>query len=142
MRIPVLRGTIVTVLLAASVGGQLLAAAPAAAATGSPDLTVALSATPNPVDQGSTLTYTMQVSNSSTEQCRKGYPEPICIVQGRSVTSVAARLTIPSGMAYWYSTPDHGFVCQLDASGASVTCTGGSLAMDDTATIQVRTNTT
>jgi hypothetical protein len=142
MRIPVFRGAIATVLLTGALAGQLLAAAPAAAATGSPDLTVALSATPNPVDQGSTLTYTIQVSNSSTEQCRSSYPEPICVILGRAVTGVATNLTIPAGTVYQSSTPDHGFACRLDSSGASLACTGGSLAMDDLATIQVRTQPT
>jgi len=136
MRIPVFRGAIVTVLLAGAMVGQSLTAAPAAAA-GLPDLTVAISATPNPVDAGETLTYTMQVSNSSTEQCRKAYPEPICIVSGRAVNGVAANLTIPAGAHFQSSSPDHGFACKLDTSGVNLACTGGNLGMDDTATIQV-----
>jgi hypothetical protein len=137
MRIPLFRSAIVTVLLAATTAGQLMSAAPAAAAIGAPDLTVALSATPNPVAAGEVITYTAQVSNSSTEQCRATYPEPICTVYGRSVTGVAMSLTIPAGATYQAGSGNHGFVCPSSASG-SVTCTGGSLAMDDLATVTIQ----
>jgi CARDB/Domain of unknown function DUF11 len=143
MRIPLFRGAITTALLAAALAGQSLAATPAAAATGAPDLTVALGATPNPVDQGGTLTYSMLVSNSSTEtNCRTINSEPICTILGRAVSGVAATLTLPSGTIFQSYTADHAFACRPDPSGASLACTGGSLAMDDSASIQVRTQPT
>lgn len=143
MRIPLFRGGIVTALLAAAFAGQSLAAAPVAAATGSPDLTVVLRGTPNPVDQGGALTYSMEVSNTSTEtNCRNVNSEPICTILGRAVTGAAATLTLPSGIIFQSYTADHSFVCRPDPSGASLACTGGSLAMDDSATIQVRTQPT
>jgi hypothetical protein len=127
------KGSIASFLLAATVAGSFLGVEPAAAATGSPDLSVTLSAAPNPVLVNGAITYTIGVGNSSLEKCNSAYPEPICTFFGRAVNNATVSMSVPPGASVRSSTGDHNFSCSWTST--AVTCTGGSLAMDDWATL-------
>jgi len=139
MRFGSLKRVGVSVMLAVAVAVPVVGVQPAAAfvSNGPPDLTVHMSASPNPVLESYALTYTVLVGNVSTESCRPSSSEPICLQSGRPAGNVAVTVTIPSGaMYYWAETDYHGFTCPTGlSSGPSVTCTGGYLRVDDWATL-------
>src|SRR5262245_3939546 len=127
-------------MAAAAALGPLASAQPAAAMVlnGLPDLSVRLTAAPNPVSASGAVTYTLEVNNSSTEKCNKNYPEPTCNTFGQAVSGVAVVLSLPAGARYQSGGGDHGFVCSATSSGSTVTCTGGSLGVDEWATVTIK----
>jgi uncharacterized repeat protein (TIGR01451 family) len=127
----------IVLAFAAGLGGAI---GTAEAAPGPPDLALAMSAAPTTVQPGGTITYNLTVSNSSVEKCTKAWPEPVCSQHGRAVSGVVVQLSMPSGTTYQSGTGDHGFTCA--AGGSTVTCSGGSLAMDDYAAITIKLNAT
>src|SRR5215471_14881272 len=88
-----------TFMAAAAALAPLASAQPAAAMVlnGLPDLTVRLTAAPNPVYASGAVTYTLDVNNSSTEKCNQNYPEPTCNTFGQAVSGVTVALTLPTG---------------------------------------------
>jgi hypothetical protein len=122
--------------------GALATSTPAAAAIirGKPDLTVSFAgATPNPATPVGLVTYTVYVSNSSVEQCNQAWPEPICTIQGGPASGVSVVFTLPAGASFQGGSGDHGFWCPPNVSTGPMTCTGGTLAIDDAATLSIRT---
>ena len=93
--------------------------APAAAA----DLSVSKSDSPDPVNVGSTLTYTITVKNNGPQ----------------SAQSVKLVDTLPGGLTYLSTTTSRG---SCSRSGAVVTCQLGTLASGATATIKICVKTT
>jgi hypothetical protein len=138
MKISSVKALLVCGVVAATAATPFVAVSPAAAAAGPPDLTVSASASPNTVAPYGAFTLTTYVSNSSKETCHTlANGEDVCTSFGRAVSGVTVTATIPSGVSYWGGTGDHGFYCPAQPSGSVVTCTGGSLAMDDTATLHL-----
>ena len=79
------------------------------------DLSVAMTATPNPVPVGATLTYAISVTNLGSA----------------SATSVIVADTLPAGVRLLTASPG------CTSSGANITCTAGSLAPAQTAAFTV-----
>jgi hypothetical protein len=105
---------------------SLVLPASAAAQTGfdvRPDLSVAVSASPNPVPAGTLVTYTLAVRNG----------------QGGGFFATASGVRVvhnlPSGIGFQSASGDRGFTCGFAAP--AVTCTGGILPSQATATINV-----
>jgi hypothetical protein len=117
--------------------GLVVAARPAAAAPGPPDLSVTMTASPNPVAPNGYITYALKVYNTPTERCEVYRGEDRCIFYGRNLSGVVVDFAVPVGARYWYATADHGFSCAAQ-SAALVRCVNGSLLMDDQATITIR----
>jgi hypothetical protein len=137
MRISSVKALLVSGVVAATAATPFVAVTPAAAAAGPPDLTVSASASPNSVAPYGAFALTTYVSNSSKETCHTlANGEDVCTFFGKAVSGVTVTLTIPAGATYWNGTADHGFYCPAP-SGSVVTCTGGNLAMDDTATLHL-----
>jgi len=88
------------------------------------DLQVAVSAAPDPVGSGETLTYQVVVSNLST---------------GNAAGGVVTVATLPSGISFSSASP----AGSCSASGAQVTCNVGSIAAggNTTTTLQTVSNT-
>jgi uncharacterized repeat protein (TIGR01451 family) len=83
------------------------------------DLAIAVSGAPNPVQSGSTVTYTIPVTNTATDP---------------AVNPVVTD-TLPAGITFGAASGD-GWACS--GSGNTVTCTASVLAAGSTATITVR----
>jgi uncharacterized repeat protein (TIGR01451 family) len=90
-----------------------------ASATSS-DLAIVKTATPNPVTEGTPLTYTLTVTNNGPA----------------SATNVTVIDSLPSGMTYLSSTATTG---SCSEANGSVTCLLGTLANAGTATISILT---
>jgi Domain of unknown function DUF11 len=88
-----------------------------------PDLSVTVTASPNPVPAGTHVTYTLTVRNGQGG--------------GFFATANAVRVVhnLPSGIGFQSATGDRGFTCAFAAS--AVTCTGGTLPSQTTATISI-----
>ncbi len=84
------------------------------------DLQVAVSATPDPVGSGETLTYQVVVSNLSTSNDAGG---------------VVTVTTLPGGISFSSASP----AGSCSASGAQVTCNVGSIAAGGSATTTLQT---
>lgn len=119
-------------LAAAVLGGARLASA----AVNGPFLSVGMTASPNLVAAGGTVTYAIQVTNASNERCRYLKGNDVCTTYGQPVSGAVVTLSIPAGATYQSGSGDHGFSC--GASGSSVSCSNGSLALDDTANLTIR----
>jgi uncharacterized repeat protein (TIGR01451 family) len=111
-------------------GGLLLfsLALPSSAAAQSaletrPDLAVIATASPNPVPAGTQVTYTLTVRNGQGG--------------GFFATANGVRVVhnLPSGIGFQSASADHGFTCSF--ASPAVTCTGGTLTSQATATISV-----
>jgi hypothetical protein len=139
VRISSVKALLVSGVVAAAAATPFVAVTPAAAAAGPPDLTVSASASPNSVAPYGAFTLTAYVSNSSKETCHTlANGEDVCTFFGKAVSGVTVTFTIPTGATYWNGSVDHGFSCITQPNGGSVvTCWGGNLAMDDTATLHL-----
>ena len=88
-----------------------------------PDLSVAVTASPNPVPAGTQVTYTLTVRNG----------------QGGGFFAAAEGVRVvhnlPSGIGFQSASGDRGFTCTFAAP--AVTCTGGTLPSQASATITV-----
>jgi uncharacterized repeat protein (TIGR01451 family) len=82
------------------------------------DLVLTKSDSPDPVTQGSNLTYTIQVQNN-----------------GAPATDVVVTDTLPSQVDFVSATPSQGTPC--DRTGSTVTCTLGNMAAGATATVTI-----
>ena len=121
-------------LVRALLGGLFLfgLALPSSAAAQSaidtrPDLSLSVTASPNPVPAGAQVTYTLTVRNGQGG----GFFAP---ANGLRVVH-----NLPPGIGFQSATADHGFSCTFAAP--AVTCTGGSLSSQATATIAVLATT-
>jgi uncharacterized repeat protein (TIGR01451 family) len=90
------------------------------ASANSADLAIVKTATPNPVTQGTPLTYTLAVTNNGPA----------------SATNVTVTDTLPSVLTYLSSTTTQG---SCSEAGATVTCLLGTMANAGTATIDILT---
>jgi uncharacterized repeat protein (TIGR01451 family) len=88
-----------------------------------PDLSATVTASPNPVPAGTQVTYTLSVRNGQGG--------------GFFATANGVRVVhnLPSGIGFQSASGDHGFTCSFAAP--AVTCSGGSLPSQVTATITV-----
>ncbi|MDY7229133.1 Ig-like domain-containing protein [Hyalangium rubrum] len=86
--------------------------------TDTADLSINLTATPNPVSPGSDLTYTVQVGNAGPD----------------TANAVTVTFPVPAGTTF-SSVGGAGWTCA--AAGGVVTCTLPSLAIDTTATFTI-----
>jgi uncharacterized repeat protein (TIGR01451 family) len=84
----------------------------------SADMAIVKSATPNPVTEGTPLTYSLAVTNNGPA----------------SATNVTVTDTLPSVMTYLSSTTTQG---SCSEAGATVTCLLGTMANGDSATITI-----
>jgi predicted extracellular nuclease len=85
-----------------------------------PDLTVSLSDSPDPIVVGEALVYSIGVG-----------------VGSQAAAGIAVQFTLPSGVLFVSATGSHGFAGA--AASGSVTFSGGSLAVGETATLLVTT---
>ena len=117
------------VIVAGLAVGMLAQALPASAASG---LTLSMTAAPEPVASGGTVTYTLRVANPQVwiRICGIGpngkpfcYKEPV----GTDVSGVSVSFQSVSG--------DSGFACSQSAG--TVSCNGGYIAAGSTATISI-----
>jgi uncharacterized repeat protein (TIGR01451 family) len=90
------------------------------ASAGSADMAIAKAATPNPVLQGGTLTYTLTVTNNGPA----------------TATNVSATDILPSSVTYLSATPSTGTCSEADGT---VTCQLGSMANGAVATVSILT---
>ncbi|MGH2350601.1 MAG: CARDB domain-containing protein, partial [Chloroflexota bacterium] len=81
-----------------------------------PDLSISLSASPNPVAPGGSVAFSMLVRNQLSTV--NGTPN-------RTVKGIGVAYALPAGFVVQSLTADRGFTCS-NATG-SVTCTGGVL---------------
>ena len=86
----------------------------------SADLAITKTASPNPVTEGSPLTYTLVVRNNGPA----------------SATNVTVIDTLPSAVTYFSSSPTQGTCSE---AGGSVTCLLGTMASAATATVTILT---
>jgi hypothetical protein len=88
-----------------------------------PDLSVSVTASPNPVPAGTHVTYTLSVRNGQGG--------------GFFATANAVRVVhnLPSGIGFQSASGDRGFACAL--ATPAVVCTGGTLPSQATATISI-----
>jgi hypothetical protein len=97
---------------------------------GSPDLTVGVTATPNPVAAGGTHTYTLRVTNITWGSTSRLFaPRP---VRGADLTNVRVHLNAyPSNerLLSYHDDTGTGFVCYTPAEyfGMDVRCVSGSV---------------
>jgi uncharacterized repeat protein (TIGR01451 family) len=82
------------------------------------DLVLTKSDSPDPVTQGSNLTYTIQVQNNAAP-----------------ATGVVVTDTLPSQVDFVSATPSQGTPC--DRTGSTVTCNLGNMAAGATATVTI-----
>ncbi len=85
------------------------------------DMSIVKAATPNPVTEGTPLTYTLTVTNNSTTT---------------SATNVTVTDTLPSVVTYLSTTATQG---SCSEAGGTVTCLLGTMANSTTATISILT---
>src|SRR5262245_54568470 len=130
MRTRLFQATLLSVALAATIAAPALTAPVTAAPifNAPPDLTVSLSASPNPVGVGGYVQYGIWGYNSLDEVCTPRYPEPICHEAGRAASNISVSMNIPTGFSYYAGIGDHNFSCPFIVTGNLVTCFGGSLA--------------
>src|SRR5918995_1118717 len=115
LRAPRLVG--VSALVLAALAALLIGFAGGAGASGH-DLVLTKSDSPDPVTQGSNLTYTIQVQNNAAP-----------------ATNVVVTDTLPSQVDFVSATPSQGTPC--DRTGSTVTCNLGNMAAGATATVTI-----
>jgi archaellum component FlaG (FlaF/FlaG flagellin family) len=125
------RGLAGVALLAST---QLGSATPASAAV-LPDLVLRMSGSANPVAANGALTYTLYVENRGYDACpvQRPYCEPIPM--GPTVSNIVVSDALPQGLVFNSVNADSGFSCSQ--SNGVVTCSGGTLPRDATATITI-----
>src|SRR5918995_2263398 len=115
LRAPRLVG--VSALVLAALAALLIGFAGGAGASGH-DLVLTKSDSPDPVTQGSNLTYTIQVQNNAA-----------------AATGVVVTDTLPSQVDFVSATPSQGTPC--DRTGSAVTCNPGNMVAGATATVMI-----
>jgi Domain of unknown function DUF11 len=130
--------------LALGVVGAVLVSAPPAGAINPggggfdvPDLTIAMSDSPDPVAANGTLTYTLTINNTYTT--RRVWDAELHAwlteLVGAPVGGVVVTDQLPAGVTFLSASGNNGFGCAL--SGSTVTCSNGYIDMGGSATLSI-----